>query len=110
MGQLREVINQINQGQEAFNNKLNSIGTNTVKLLVVKRFDKTKVKLKGYLTQMSLKLRYKRPKIVILADAVVYIGMFLIGKALKWFKLYLMEYQINGSTTTNLETKYIFLS
>ena len=36
IGQLREVIKQINQGQEAFNNKLKSIRTNTVKLPVVK--------------------------------------------------------------------------
>src|SRR6266568_2115878 len=69
-----------------------------------------RIKLKGYLTQMLLKLRYKGPKIVILVDAVVYAGMFLIGKVLEWFELYLMEYQINGATTTNLETKYIFLS
>jgi len=41
---------------------------------------------------MSLKLRYKGPKIVTLADVVVYIGIFLIGKALKWFKLYLTEF------------------
>ena len=34
--QLKEVIDQINQGQEAFNNKLKSIKTNTVKLPVVK--------------------------------------------------------------------------
>ena len=57
---------------------------------------------------MSLKLRYKGPKIVILADVVVYMGLFLTGKALEWFKLYLMEYQINRATTTNLETKYFF--
>ena len=36
MGQLREVMEQINQGQEAFNNKLKNIGTNIVKLLAVK--------------------------------------------------------------------------
>ena len=42
--------------------------------------------------QILLKLRYKGPKIAILADVVIYIGMFLIGKALKWFKLYLIEY------------------
>ena len=59
---------------------------------------------------MSLKLRYEGPKIVTLADTVVYTGMFLIGRALEWFKLYLIEYQINRATTTNLETKYIFLS
>ena len=41
---------------------------------------------------MSLKLKYKRPRIVIPADVVIYIGMFLIGKALEWFKLYLTEY------------------
>ena len=49
MGQLREVIKQMNQGQEAFNNKLKSIRTNTVKLPAVKRFDGTQIKLKGYL-------------------------------------------------------------
>ena len=41
---------------------------------------------------MSLKFRYKGPKIAILADAVIYIGIFLIGKALEWFNPYLMEY------------------
>ena len=60
--------------------------------------------------QMSLKLRYKGPKIATPVDVVAYIGMFLTGKALEWFELYLMEYQINRATITNLETKYIFLS
>ena len=41
---------------------------------------------------MSLKLRYKGPKIATLVNAVIYVGMFLIGKALKWFKLYLTEF------------------
>ena len=41
---------------------------------------------------MSLKLRYKGPKIVTLADTVIYTGIFLTGKALKWFKLYLIKY------------------
>src|SRR6266700_5850237 len=59
---------------------------------------------------MLLKLKYKGPKIATPADIVVYTGMFLIGKALEWFKLYLTEYQINRATTTNLEIKYIFLS
>ena len=59
---------------------------------------------------MLLKLRYKGPKIATLVNIVVYTGIFLIGKVLKWFKLYLIEYQTNGATTTNLETKYIFLN
>src|SRR6266576_6431102 len=103
-------MEQINQGQEAFNNRLKSIGTNTVKLLAVKRFNRTRIRLKEYFTQISLKLRYEGPKIVTLADAVIYTGMFLTGRVLKWFKLYLTEYQTNGGTTTNLEIKYIFLS
>ena len=41
---------------------------------------------------MSLKLRYKGPKIVTLADAVIYAGIFLTGRALEWFKPYLIEY------------------
>src|SRR6266566_4235793 len=69
-----------------------------------------RIRLKGYFTQMSLKLRYKGPKIAILADTVIYAGIFLTGKALEWFKLYLTEYQTNGATTTNLKIKYIFLS
>ena len=50
------------------------------------------MKLKGYLIQMSLKLRYKGPKIVMLVDTVIYVGIFLTGKALEWFELYLTEY------------------
>ena len=41
---------------------------------------------------MSLKLRYKGPRIATPADAVAYAGMFLTGKALEWFKLYLTKY------------------
>ena len=67
------------------------------------------MKLKGYLTQISLKLKYKGPKIATPADAVTYIGIFLTGKTLEWFKPYLIEYQTNRATTTNLEIKYIFL-
>ena len=90
MGQLRAVIEQINEGQEAFNNRLKSIGTKKVKLLVVKWFNGTRIKFKGYFIEMLLKLRYKGPKIAILADTVIYAGIFLIGKVLKWFKLYLL--------------------
>jgi len=57
---------------------------------------------------MSLKLRYKGHKIITLLDAVIYTGIYLIGRALKWFKPYLIEYQTNRATTTNLEIKYIF--
>ena len=41
---------------------------------------------------MSLKLRYKGPKIATPADTVMYTGMFLIGRVLEWFEPYLIEY------------------
>ena len=52
----------------------------------------------------------KSLKIGTAADQVVYTGLFLTGKALKWFKPYLTEIQINKITTTNQEVKYMFLN
>src|SRR6266567_1707944 len=92
IGQLKAVVEQINTGQDTFNKRLKNIGTKKVKLPAVKQFNGIWVKLKGYLTQISLKLRYKGPKIATPADTVIYIGIFLTGKALEWFKPYLTEY------------------
>ncbi len=97
-------------GQAAFNKTLKDIGKAKVKLLEVKRFNGIRAELKGYLIQMLLKLRYKGYRIATPLDVVVYAGMYLIGRALEWFKPYLIEYQTNRPTTTNLETKYIFVN
>ena len=43
-------------------------------------------------------------------DQVAYTELFLIGRALKQFKPYLTEIQINSIMSTNLEVKYMFLS
>ena len=40
-------------------------------------------------------------KLVITIDQVAYAGLFLIGRVLEWFKLYLIEIQVNSITTTN---------
>ena len=47
---------------------------------------------------MHFKVMQEGAKLVIL---LAYTGLFLIGRALKWFKLYLMEIQANSITTTN---------
>ena len=52
-------------------------------MLLIKRFRGEKSKLKGFLTQIKLKIRHKGIKLLIIADQVVYIGLFLIGHALK---------------------------
>jgi len=39
-----------------------------------------------------MKIQNKGVKLLILADVVVYIGLFLIGELLKWFKPYFLEF------------------
>jgi len=39
-----------------------------------------------------MKVQAKGSKLPILADAVAYIGLFLTGEPLKWFKLYFLEF------------------
>ena len=70
---------------------------------VVKRFNRIKTKLKGFLVQIKLKLYNKGHKVAIQADAVAYIGLFLLRKALEWFKPYIIEYQNSRINTTNKE-------
>src|SRR6266700_7843198 len=92
IGQLRLVIEQINTGQAAFNNKLKDISAVKIKLLEVKQFNGIWGKLKGYFIQISLKLRYKGHKIVMPLDIVIYAGIYLTGRALEWVEPYLIEY------------------
>jgi hypothetical protein len=58
---------------------------------------------------MRLKIKYKRQKLPIVVDQVAYTELFLVGQALKWFKLYLAEYEANKPLTENNEVRYIFL-
>ena len=72
-------------------------------MLAVKRFNRIKLKLKGFLVQIRLKLYNKGHKVFIQAKAVAYTGLFLTGKVLKQFKPYITEYQNNRTNTTNKE-------
>jgi len=49
-------------------------------------------------------------KLAIPIDQVAYAGLFLLGRALEWFKPYLIEIQANGITTTNPDVWYVFVS
>ena len=51
--------------------------------------------------QIKIRINNKGPKLVTSFNKVIYAGMHLIGKPLKWFQLYLSETQTNGVTTTN---------
>ena len=59
---------------------------------------------------MRFKVLQEGAKLAIPMDQVVYIGLFLLKRALEWFKLYFTNIQENGDQTTSLKVKYIFLS
>ena len=86
------------------------MGLARIKLLSIKRFARERLKLKGFLTQMHFKIMQEVVKLPTSIDQVAYMGLFLIGRALKWFKPYLTEVQLNSITSTNLEVKYLFFS
>ena len=92
------------------NNKVNEKGLSRVKLLSIKWFDGTRSKLKGFLSQIQFKVIQEKAKIGTPIDQVIYTGLFLTRRALKWFKPYLTEIQTNKMTTLNQEVKYIFLN
>src|SRR6266568_6867755 len=98
---LKDIMDQINNNQLALDNKINGIGLLKVKLLSIKWFDGTRLKLKGFLLQMRFKVMQEKDKMGILMDQVMYTGLFLTGRALKWFKPYFTEIQLNGMTTLN---------
>jgi hypothetical protein len=56
-----------------------------------------------------LKIRHKKQKLPIVVDQMAYIGLFLTGQALEWFKPYLAKYKANSLTTKNNKVRYIFL-
>ena len=67
-------------------------------------------KLKGFLTQIKIKITNKGLRLPIAIKQVAYAGLFLIGRVLEWFKPYLTEIQLNGMSTTNIEARYMFLT
>ena len=101
IGQLQFIINQLIGNGQALENKINKIGMSKVKMPLIKRFSGEKAKLKGFLTQIKLKIRHEGQKLPIVINQVVYTGLFLTKYTFKQFKLYLVEYKANSLTTKN---------
>ena len=59
------------------------MGISKIKIPLIERFSSKKAKLKGFLTQIKLKIRHKGAKLPIVVDQVAYTGLFLIGYILK---------------------------
>ena len=80
---LKEVIKRIDINNVGLKAKIKDIGTIKVKILLIERFDGIRNKLKGFLTQMRMKILHKGAKLPILLDQVAYTGLFLLGRALE---------------------------
>jgi hypothetical protein len=66
-------------------------------------------KLRGFLTQIKIKITNKGLRLPTVIKQVAYTGLFLTERVLKWFKPYLTKIQLNGMSTTNIEVRYMFL-
>ena len=70
---------------------------------LVKHFLGEVYKLKGFLTQIKIKITNKGLGLPMAIKQVAYAGLFLIGRVLEWFKPYFTKVQLNGLNTTNIK-------
>ena len=66
-------------------------------------------KLKGFFTQIKIKITNKGPGLPTAIKQIAYAGLFLTERVLEQFKPYFIEVQLNGLNTTNIEVRYMFL-
>ena len=78
-------------------------------MLLVEYFLEEVYKLRGFLTQIKIKITNKGPGLLIAIKQVAYAGLFLIKRVLEWFKPYFTKVQLNRLNTTNIKVWYIFL-
>ena len=60
-------------------------------MLSVKQFLGEVYKLKGFLMQVKIKIVNKRLGLLTVIEQIAYIGLFLLERALEWFKLYFIK-------------------
>ena len=66
-------------------------------------------KLKGFLTQIKIKIINKGLGLPTVIKQIAYTELFLTERVLKWFKPYFTKIQLNGMSTTNIKVWYMFL-
>jgi len=54
-----------------------------IKMPVIEKFNRDQLKLKGFLTQIKIRINNKGLKLTTPFDKIIYAGMYLIGKPLK---------------------------
>ena len=58
---------------------------------LVKYFSGEVYKLKGFLTQIKIKINNKGLGLPTIIKQVAYTGLYLLGRVLEWFKPYLIK-------------------
>ena len=66
-------------------------------------------KLKGFLTQIKIKITNKGLGLLTVIKQIAYAELFLTERVLKWFEPYFTKIQLNKISTTNIEVQYMFL-
>ena len=79
-------------------------------MLLVKCFSGEAYKLRGYFTQIKIKIKITNEGLGLLTviKQVAYIGLFLLERELEWFEPYFTKIQLNRISITNIEIWYIF--
>ena len=72
-------------------------------MLLVKYFLGEVYKLRGFLTQIKIKITNKGLGLPTAIKQIAYIRLFLTKRVLKQFEPYFTEIQLNGLGTTNIE-------
>ena len=72
-------------------------------MLLVKYYSGEVYKLRGFLTQIKIKITNKGLGLPTVIKQVAYTGLFLTERVLEWFKPYFTEIQLNRMSTTNIE-------
>ena len=73
-----------------------------IKMLLVKYFLEEAYKLRGFLTQIKIKIINKGLGLPTVIKQIAYIRLFLLGRVLEWFKPYFTKIQLNGISTANI--------
>jgi len=72
-----------------------------VKMPSIEKFNEDWLKLKGFLMQIKIRINNEGLRLATPFNKIIYAGMHLIEKPLKWFQPYLSKAQMNRVTTTN---------
>jgi len=80
---LRENMQQLIDNQAVIKEQLNAQKHQPVKMPSIEKFNSNQLKLKGFLTQIKIRIDNKGLKLATPFDKVIYAGMHLIGKPFK---------------------------